>query len=159
MTGKYGAGSYRTGIAGITHLQGATPDRVVTVIRDKTHQYTEKMFPDNIALRIGYFIVRGLHDADVYIDRESGKTRGSAARGARVFQNICATCHGFQGTKLDWGEDEEHKYVGTEPNANPWEVLHKIRNGHPGHEMVSLRPLPIDVSVDVLTYGKTLPEK
>jgi thiosulfate dehydrogenase len=50
-------------------------------------------------------------------------------------------------------------YVGTEASANPWEVLHKIRNGHPGVEMISLAAFPLQVSLDVLAYTRTLPEE
>ena len=157
--GKYGKGSYFTGIKGVTHMQAVDPAGIVAIIRDKTHQYTDKMISDEMANRIGLFIARGLHDTDAYIDRKTGKVSGSAARGARIFQNICASCHGFQGTKLDWGDEDGHAYVGTEANANPWEVLHKIRNGHPGHEMVAMRSFPLDVAVDILAYTKTLPEK
>jgi hypothetical protein len=48
-------------------------------------------------------------------------------------------------------------YVGTKANNNPVEVLHKIRNGHPGANMLSLRSLPIETAADVLAYAQTLP--
>ena len=159
VDGKYASGSYKSGIKGVTALHGSTPHNMIAILRNDAHRYTPDMLSDDNAVRIGMFISRGLHDTDAYIDRETGATDGVASRGARIFQNICASCHGFQGTKLDWGSDEEPAYVGTESNANPWEVLHKIRNGHPGHEMVAMRPFSLDVSVDILTYVRTLPEK
>jgi len=159
VNGKYISGSWKTGIKGVMQKQGTTPDDMVAVLRDSTHLYTKEMLSDDNARWIGMFISRGLHDSDAYIDRKTGATNGVASRGAKIFQNICASCHGFQGTKLDWGSDDDPAFVGTEANANPWEVLHKIRNGHPGHEMVSMRPFPMEVSVDILTYIRTLPEK
>ena len=156
-SGTYGSGSYMTGVGGVTHMQGTDPSRMVEIVRNDTHKYTQEMITDDEAKRIGFFLSRGLHDTDAYIDRQSGAVSGSASRGAKVFQNVCAACHGFQGTKLDWGEKDEHAFVGTEANANPWEVLHKIRNGHPGHEMVSMRPFGLDLAVDILTYVRTLP--
>jgi len=158
-SGKYASGSYMTGITGVVHMQGSDPSRMPEVLRNATHQYTEEMITDAQALRIGLFISRGLHDTDGYIDRETGETAGSAEHGADFFQNICAACHGYQGTQLDWGDGDEPAYVGTESNANPWEVLHKIRNGHPGVEMISGRPFGIESAVDILTYLRTLPEK
>ncbi len=159
VDGNYASGSWQTGIKGVMQRQGTKPSSMAAILRNATHQYTPDMISDAQALRLGLFLSRGLHDTDAYIDPDSGKTRGIASRGARIYQNVCAACHGFQGTKLDWGSDEEHAYVGTEANANPWEVLHKIRNGHPGHEMISMRPFPMDVAVDILTYIRTLPEK
>ncbi|MCP3972025.1 MAG: cytochrome c [Rhodobacteraceae bacterium] len=132
---------------------------MIGVLRNEAHQYTEEMISDDQARRIGMFVTRGLHDTDAHIDRETGDTTGSAARGANFFQNICAACHGFQGTQLDWGDDSGPAYIGTESNANPWEVLHKIRNGHPGVEMISSRPFGMETAVDILTYVRTLPEK
>ncbi len=159
IKGKYASGSYATGITGIFDVQGNHPDLLVAILRNSTHQYTEEMISDKMSKRIGHFIAYGLHDTDDHIDRKTGDVVGDAARGAAYFQNVCAACHGFQGTQLDWGDDDGHNYVGTEANANPWEVLHKLRNGHPGHEMVSMRPFSMKVAVDLLTYVKTLPEK
>ena len=158
-SGKYAAGSWKTGIGGVTHFQGSAPDKMIAILRNDTHQYTPSMMTDDHIRRLGLFVSRGLHDTNAYIDAKTGKTNGIASRGANIFQNVCASCHGFQGTKLDWGGEDEHAYVGTEANANPWEVLHKIRNGHPGHEMVSMRPFPIETAVDILTYIRTLPVK
>jgi len=156
--GVYSSGSYMTGITGVVHMQGSNPDKMVAILRDGTHQYTEEMITDVQAVRIGLFISRGLHDTDACIDRETGEANGSAARGAEYFQNVCAACHGYQGTQLDWGDDDGPAYIGTEANANPWEVLHKIRNGHPGVEMISGRPFGMDAAVDILNYVRTLPE-
>ncbi len=159
VSGKYASGSWKTGIKGVTQMHGTTPSKMVTILRDDTHRYTSEMISDVNATRLGMFISRGLHDTDAYIDRKTGKTNGVASRGAKIFQNICASCHGFQGTKLNWGKGDDVAFVGTEANANPWEVLHKIRNGHPGHEMVAMRPFPMETAVDILTYIRTLPEK
>ena len=159
INGNYNKGSWSTGIIGVTRWQGSKPSDMAAILRNKTHQYTPEMISDEQILRIGLFVSRGLHDTDAYIDAETGATNGIASRGARIYQNVCASCHGFQGTKLDWGSSDEPAYVGTEANANPWEVLHKIRNGHPGAEMVAMRPFGIDTAVDILTYIRTLPEK
>lgn len=159
VAGKYQSGSYATGITGVVHMQGTDPGQMPAILRNDTHQYTTDMITDAQALRIGLFISRGLHDTDAHIDRKTGESNGSAAHGADFFQNICAACHGYQGTQLNWGDEDEPSYIGTEANANPWEVLHKIRNGHPGVEMISGRPFGIESAVDILTYVRTLPEK
>lgn len=157
--GLYASGSYMTGITGVVHMQGSNPQNMIAILRDDTHMYTEEMITDEQALRVGLFISRGLHDTDAHIDRETGDANGHAAGGAEYFQNVCAACHGYQGTQLDWGDGDEVAYIGTEANANPWEVLHKIRNGHPGVEMISGRPFGMEAAVDILTYVRTLPEK
>ena len=75
-----------------------------------------------------------------------------------IFQNICAACQGYDGRALDWDDSDEHGYVGTEANANPWEVFFKIPHGHPGQEMVSLAAFGLQDAADVLSYVKTLPQ-
>jgi len=49
--------------------------------------------------------------------------------------------------------------VGTEANANPWEVFFDIRHGHPGVEMVSLAAFSMEDAANVLAYAKALPQK
>jgi mono/diheme cytochrome c family protein len=73
--------------------------------------------------------------------------------GKAIFQNVCAACHGFDGKAINWGSEEKPKYVGTEAQSNPWEVLHKIRAGHPGVEMPALMAFPIQDAVNVLKYA------
>jgi len=85
--------------------------------------------------------------------------RGNKNRGKAIFQNLCAICHGFDGKKINFGTRSEPKYVGTYVNKNPWEVLHKVRNGFPGKIMMALRAFRMRNAVDALTYAKTLPTK
>ena len=49
--GKYASGSYKTGIPGVIHKQGFSPDGLIPVLRNKTHQYTEDMISDDAAPR------------------------------------------------------------------------------------------------------------
>ena len=157
--GKYGKGSHFTGIKGVMGMAGQDAETIHKILMNDTHQFTEAMIPHDAMRRVSLFISRGLHNADDYIDKETGKVKGDAEKGAALFQNSCAACHGFKGTALDWGEEGEPAYVGTEANGNPWEILHKIINGHPGVEMIALRPFGIEDAVDVLTYAQGLPTK
>ena len=157
--GKYASGSYQTGIPGVMSAKGKGVDEVAGMIRGGPHGFTKEMIPDEQMGYLAAFVSRGLDDMNKYIDAKSGDVKGDPAKGAPVFQTTCASCHGFDGRALNWGDDKEPGFVGTEANANPWEVLHKIRNGHPGVEMISLRAFDIQTSVDLLAYTKTLPEK
>ncbi len=157
VDGQYGSGSHFSGVGGLRDWVAAEPASIVAAIRDGTHGYTEEMIPADAADRLAWFVSTGQHDTDAYIDFDTGEVRGDLARGGEIFQTICAACHGFEGTALNWGDADEPGYIGTESQANPWEVLHKIRNGHPGVEMVSLRAFDMQTAVDVLAYARTLP--
>lgn len=154
--GAYGSGSYKTGIKGLDHLRGVDPVMIVSRFSGKAHGLENVLSKDDF-VRLALFLSKGLHDTDRVIDRKAGTVLGDTTRGGNIFQTVCAACHGFNGTALNWGDDDKPAYVGTEANANPWEVLHKIRNGHPGVEMVALRAFALQDAVDVLAYAKTLP--
>jgi len=156
--GKYGSGSYETGIKGVMGYDGSEAD-LVALLRGDAHGYTEEMIPQDQAEYLAFFIAAGLVDMNPHIDFETGEVDGDLDRGAAIFQTTCASCHGFDGRALDWGDPGEPGYVGTESVANPWEVLHKIRNGHPGVEMINLTAFALQDSLDVLAYSRTLPEK
>ena len=156
--GAYAKGSYKTGIKGVRAWAGKDPQQIVRILRNKTHGYTEAMIPADAMLRIANFVSKGQVDMTRYISNDKS-VRGNKKRGADTFQNVCAACHGFDGTALNWGSEEKPKYIGTEANGNPWEVLHKIRGGHPGVEMPALMSFPLQDSIDVLAYAQTLPTK
>lgn len=157
--GAYSKGSHFSGVKGIRNWVGRNPADVVKVIRDGTHQYTESMISAKAADKLGLFVVLGQIDMDQYIDRASKAARGDPARGARLYQTVCSICHGFDGREINFKDEPKVEYIGTIANDNPWETLHKIRNGQPGVAMVALSALSIQDQVDILAYAQTLPTK
>jgi mono/diheme cytochrome c family protein len=156
--GKYGSGSYKTGITGVIGYSGGVSE-LVALLRGETHRYSEEMIQQEQAEYLATFMAKGLIDMNAVIDFETGAVEGDAANGAPIYQTTCAACHGFDGRALNWGDADDPGFVGTEAVGNPWEVLHKIRYGHPGVEMVSLAAFPMQTALDVLAYTRTLPEK
>lgn len=156
--GKYGSGSYKSGIKGVRDVAGVDPDKIRNIIMDGTHKITRDMIPEPYLKWLSIFLSRGQYDIKPYVS-DSGAVAGDPNRGKAIFQNTCAACHGYDGTALDWGEEDKPVYVGTEANANPWEVFFKVRHGHPGVEMISLAAFPYQDAADVLAYTKTLPQK
>jgi cytochrome c553 len=155
--GQYGTGSYNTGIRGITLYAGSALTEIVAVLRDENHGFSSEMLPDIEAEYLAQFISGGMDEMISVIDPNTGEVAGDTRYGQAIYQTICASCHGYDGRARDWGDADEPGYVGTEANANPWEVLHKIRNGHPGHEMVALRAFSLQDAADVLSFAQTLP--
>ena len=157
--GVYGQGSHYTGIKGIRSLVGKNPSIVEKVIRDQTHGYTTDQISLSAGQRLALFVTRGQHDIARFVNMKSRKARGDAGLGERIFQNVCAACHGFDGRALNFKTDDNPEFIGTVANAAPWEALHKVRNGHPGVPMPSLRFLSIQTLVDILSYAQTLHRK
>lgn len=157
--GLYGSGKRYTGIKGIRRAAGRDLDRIMALLRAAPHSYKQDMINDEELRRVAIFVSRGQDNADRLIDLKTGNTKGDPARGAGLFQTTCAACHGFDGRALNWGTAKQPAYIGTEANAFPHEVLHKIRNAHPGAAMINLRGFPLKDAIDVLAFARTLPSK
>jgi thiosulfate dehydrogenase len=160
--GTYGKGSRYTGVKGIRRMVGADPEEITRIIMDDTHRYTTDMIPISAMRKLALFVSRGQIFMDQYIDRETKKARGNLRRGAVFFQTVCAICHGFDGAQMPSKTETalaafgDRGYMGHVASNNPWEVLHKIRNGQPGVGMIALRVLNVQDQVDVLAYMQTL---
>ena len=157
--GAYSKGSHFTGIKGLRESVGVAPEQIAKVLRDKAHGYTELMLPDDAVAALALFVSRGQVDVEPVIERATKTVRGDVKRGAGFFQTICATCHGFDGRQINFGPPEDPEFIGTVASDNPWETLHKIRNGQPGAPMPSLGVLDLKDLQDVLSYAQTLPRK
>ena len=156
--GAYAGGSYKTGIGGLRAWANKDPDEIHKVMMNPTHGFSHEMIPMDAMLRLATFVARGQIDTDEFIGKDKS-VKGDAKRGAAIYQNLCAACHGFDGKALDFGSEKKPAYLGTEAQKNPWEVLHKARAGHPGVEMPSLMAFAVRDAVDVLAYTQTLPAK
>ncbi|MDP6706522.1 MAG: c-type cytochrome [Alphaproteobacteria bacterium] len=160
--GAYGKGSHYSGIKGVRRMVGMDPEEILELFTDEIHGYTTQMIPRRAMRKLALFLSKGQIEMDQYIDRATGSARGNLRRGASFFQTVCAICHGFDGTAMV-GESEtalaafgDRSYMGAIATDNPWEALHKIRNGQPGVGMVALRALSVQDQVDVLAYMQTL---
>jgi thiosulfate dehydrogenase len=156
--GAYAKGSHYTGINGLRDLVGKSPAIVERALRDEIHGYSTAQISEEVGQRLALFVTRGQHDVERFIVRETHKAHGDEGLGERIFQNVCAACHGFDGMAINFKTAKNPEFIGTVAIANPWEALHKIRNGHPGVPMPSLRFLQLQTLVDILAYAQTLPE-
>ncbi|MBF0590338.1 MAG: c-type cytochrome, partial [Magnetococcales bacterium] len=158
--GAYGTGSHATGIKGVRHMVGKDPAQVIAIIRNKLHRYNEKMIDPETAEALAMFITKGQVDMTRHINDDTKKIRGNPKRGEPSFQAVCAICHGMDGRKINFKTVDRPEFLGTVTRHNPWEAFHKIRNGHPGKDMVSMRAIPIQAQVDILAYIRAnLPER
>lgn len=132
--GAYAKGSHSTGIKGISAYRGKSPKKIMSILKDKNHQYGSVML-DQILGYIALFVSQGQVSMNDYIDAATKKSKGEAIAGRAVFLDKCSRCHGEEGNDFNFGDEVEPEYVGTVAAHNPWEALHKILNGHPGSHM------------------------
>jgi len=154
VKGAYGnkEGSHYTGIKGISGAAGADLSKIVAVLKDETHGYSDAMMNKDDFNDLALFVSIGQVDMPKYISLDK-KIKGDAKKGKDYYGTICVGCHGLDGKKID-----DMPPLGKVANSNPWETLHKIRNGQPGEKMPALRALPLQVAVDLVAYTKTLPK-
>lgn len=144
------------GITGIRNMTYAPLESIVAVLKDNTHRFGGRI-PERAMTALAHFVAGGQIDMDQYIERDTRKASGDTERGARIYQTICARCHGVDGRFLNFNTAENPVFVGTVANRNPWRTLHKIRMGQPEVDMVSMLAFTTQDHVDVLAYSQTLP--
>jgi cytochrome c553 len=151
--GAYAKGSHFSGVAGIRASDGADPAKIVAILKDKNHGIKKEMMMPEELEKVALFVSKGQIDMDKYIDPKSKAIKGDKSMGRNLYETICGNCHGLDGKKID-----DMVAMGKVASENPWETLHKIRNGQPDEKMPALRALPIQISVDILAYAVTLPK-
>jgi len=161
--GAYGSGSHITGFPGVYDARLKSVADLLAQLTgsvDAEHDFSvlsEADLNDLIS-----FMKDGLVDLSPFIDAET-KTPigGDAGHGQELYTSTCALCHGEDGLTLNFGSAEEPEYVGTIALDNPWEFVHKIRNGQPGSEP----PMPAAIEtgwslqdiIDLLAFAQSLP--
>ncbi|MDP2645096.1 MAG: c-type cytochrome [Desulfobacterales bacterium] len=157
--GAYKEGSHYTGIAGIRNAAGISALEIQKILIDETHRF-KKLIPDNQLKALAAFVKSGQVEMELYIQRATKKAKGDPEKGSRIYQTLCAQCHGQDGKLLNFsGNPQNPEYMGTVANRNPWEALHKIRHGQPGEKMPSMLAFSVQDQIDTLAYTQTLPEK
>lgn len=151
--GAYSSGKHSTGIPGITAYQNSDLSMVINVLKDSTHGFTDKMMDPQDFEDLARFVSKGQVNMDEYIDRATKRVAGDIVQGEKLFNTVCAKCHGKDGKGVEDGEA-----LGEVANVNPWEAYHKIRNGQPDEDMPALRVLDNQVILNILAYMQTLPE-
>lgn len=152
--GAYASGSYKTGISGLTHLQGASSEKVIAALNDATHGFAGKMSEQDFN-DLANFLTKGQFDIDAVVDRESKLAiNGDKSKGESYYNTVCAGCHAETGT-----EPSGMPPLGALSHKNPWEVIQKVMNGQPDAEMPAMRAFGVQVGVDILSYLQTLPKE
>ena len=162
--GAYGTGSHFTGIAGVlgTTLSSrevfdlllAAPGELPNGHNMAAYGLTDRDLWDLVK-----FVREGVVDTDDFIDG-TGAFPGDAFFGGFSYGLNCIYCHGENGDAINFGTPGEPEYIGTIANDNPWELLHKIRFGHPGSPMPATELLGWNDAglVDLGAYCQFLPE-
>ena len=150
-------GNPTLGIPSLRGDVGRDPAEIAKIIRNSTHRYTPDMIPDEALKRLALFVSKGQVDMTALID-SAGHAKGNPDHGRDLYQNVCAICHDYDGKAYIEGEQEGLDSLAAVANAVPREALHKMINGQPSADMVSLRVLGPHYAADILAYAQSLKE-
>ncbi len=136
-------------------MEGKKPEEIAERILGGAHGALGKSMPRSMLMALAFFISRGQHDTLRILDAR-GRARGEPLRGKDIFEGACISCHQADGKAYIEGEEGDRPALGWVARHRPEQALHKIRNGVPGADMLSLRFLSMSQIADLLAYAQTL---
>lgn len=133
---------------------GKPVQEITAILRSGRHQEIVEVLESQQVEALSVFISVGQHDIKEVLS--DGKATGSPKRGKDIFEGACVSCHQKDGKAYIQGEPGDRPALGWVAINRPAQALHKIKNGVPGADMLSLRFLPQSRATDLLTYLQTL---
>ncbi len=140
---------------GLTALRGVDPYVVAERIRDPRHPFPVGQVSDLTVTLLGLFISQGQYATSDFLDA-GGSALGNPEAGQAIFEGACINCHQIDGRRFLNGERGDRSSLGWVIRERPKQALHKIMNGVPGAEMLSLRFLADSQISDLFAYLQTL---
>lgn len=139
----------------LSDLIDANPDLIKQRILAPEHPFPARELPDLSVDLLAIFISNGQYRRAGFMD-EAGNALGNPEFGRDVFEGACISCHQLDGRRFLRGERGDRSSLGWVARTRPAQALHKIVNGVPAAEMLSLRFLSEEQIADVLAYLQTL---
>jgi mono/diheme cytochrome c family protein len=140
---------------GIMGAKGRDPEQIARFLRSGSHMTVVAAMPEEALRALLLFICCGQHDIRFVIG-QNGEAKGDPRRGKDIFDGVCNRCHQSDGKAPIYGEPGDVSSLGWVARQHPAQAAHKIRNGVPSADMVSLRFLEIERIGDLLAYLQTL---
>lgn len=133
---------------------GKPAQQISAVLKSGIHREITKILQPDQLEALSVFVSVGQHDITHALS--DGKATGSPKRGKDIYEGACVSCHQQDGKAYIQGEPGDKPALGWVAINRPAQALHKIRNGVPSADMLSLRFLPETRVTDLLAYLQTL---
>jgi len=140
---------------GLRQLAGGDPDPVKAKLREPSHPFPADRLSDLAIDLLALFVTQGQYARNNFIS-DAGVAVGNPEFGHDVFEGACISCHQLDGRMFLKGEKGDRSSLGWVSRNRPEQTLHKIMNGVPAAEMLSLRFLSEIQIADLLAYLQTL---
>ena len=136
-------------------LKSIDPLVIAEKIRAARHPFPADQVSELTLTLLGAFISEGQYRGDWFFGAD-GRASGDPIAGQAIFEGACINCHQIDGRRYLNGERGDKSSLGWVIRNRPSQALHKILNGVPGTEMLSLRFLADTQIADLLAYLQTL---
>lgn len=136
-------------------LSGTESYEIAQRIRDPLHPFPAGQLSELTIDLLAGFISEGQYDSKAFFGPE-GEGLGDPEAGQAIFEGACINCHQIDGRRYLQGERGDRSSLGWVVRNRPRQALHKIMNGVPAAEMLSLRFLSDDQIADLVSYLQTL---
>jgi mono/diheme cytochrome c family protein len=139
----------------LQNLKGVDPLAIAEKIREPKHPFPADQVSELTLTLLGAFISEGQYASDGFFNAD-GQAGGDPVGGQAIFEGACINCHQIDGRRYLNGERGDKSSLGWVIRNRPFQATHKILNGVPGAEMLSLRFLADSQIADLLAYLQTL---
>jgi thiosulfate dehydrogenase len=136
---------------GLRGLAGTDPEAIKERIIAPGHPFPAEVLPELGLDLLAFFIRDGFYDRADFIE-ETGRAVGNPEFGRDIFEGACISCHQLDGRAYLRGEHGDRSSLGWIARRRPEQALHKMINGVPAAEMLSLRFLSPDQIADLFAY-------
>jgi mono/diheme cytochrome c family protein len=143
------------GVVPLRGAMGRDSDGISAFLKSGSHKRIVEPLSSKDLKTLATFVCCGQHDIAEFVDAD-GKARGDALRGKDIYDNSCNRCHQADGKAPIFGEFGDVPSLGWIARERPSQAVHKITNGVPGADMLSLRFLETARIADLLAYLQTL---
>ena len=161
--GAYGRGSNYTGFPNIYNaVQELDEQSIIQILsgsNNPDHDFSSYLKEQDLK-DLANFLKNGLILDSEFIDPVTFKVLGGdEVQGKLSYNEVCASCHGLNGTAISFRYEGQDASLGTLAVLDPWRYLHKTRFGTPGTEMPIGYLLNWSPSQgrDVLLYSQSMP--
>jgi mono/diheme cytochrome c family protein len=153
--GHLGKVSKDPALKSLAGVAGRDPQQIVATLESAPHNEITANMPPALLLALAKFLSYGQQDMADLVDAE-GKATGDPMHGKDIFEGTCARCHDADGKAPIYGEQGDQPSLGWIVRHRPEQAVHKIRNGVPVADMLSLRFLDMKSLSGLLGYLQTL---
>ncbi len=140
---------------GLQKLVGADPELIKRKLRDPQHPFPAARISSVAMDILALFVSQGQYKRSDFVSA-TGVAVGNPEFGRDVFEGACISCHQLDGRRYLKGEKGDRSSLGWVSRNRPTQALHKILNGVPAAEMLSLRFLSDIQIADLLAYLQSL---